>query len=116
MINVVVMLCVVFFFKQKTAYEIRKGDWSSDVCSSDLAPAKAPLQREDLLHDGAGGRMRAGVGTMRAIAQAGGPGFLEALEPFVAGLPTHLVAATDLGHGPTWPVHILHKPQSHIHE
>src|SRR5216117_2846893 len=24
------------FFKQKTAYEIRKGDWSSDVCSSDL--------------------------------------------------------------------------------
>src|SRR5216117_4545371 len=27
-----------FFFKQKTAYEIRKGDWSSDVCSSDLAP------------------------------------------------------------------------------
>src|SRR5216117_4333209 len=28
--------CVFFFFKQKTAYEIRKGDWSSDVCSSDL--------------------------------------------------------------------------------
>src|SRR5216117_1169145 len=27
---------VFFFFKQKTAYEIRKGDWSSDVCSSDL--------------------------------------------------------------------------------
>src|SRR5216117_4263766 len=25
-----------FFFKQKTAYEIRKGDWSSDVCSFDL--------------------------------------------------------------------------------
>src|SRR5216117_4388087 len=25
-----------FFFKQTTAYEIRKGDWSSDVCSSDL--------------------------------------------------------------------------------
>ena len=28
---------VVFFFKQKTAYEIRNCDWSSDVCSSDLA-------------------------------------------------------------------------------
>src|SRR5213079_3678674 len=28
---------VVFFFKQKTAYEITTGDWSSDVCSSDLA-------------------------------------------------------------------------------
>ena len=25
-----------FFFKQKTAYEIIAGDWSSDVCSSDL--------------------------------------------------------------------------------
>ena len=27
----------MFFFKQKTAYEIPVGDWSSDVCSSDLA-------------------------------------------------------------------------------
>src|SRR3546814_16114238 len=27
-----------FFFKQKTAYEIRISDWSSDVCSSDLSP------------------------------------------------------------------------------
>src|SRR3546814_3800466 len=27
---------VVFFFKQKTAYEMRISDWSSDVCSSDL--------------------------------------------------------------------------------
>src|SRR3546814_12129124 len=26
-----------FFFKQKTAYEMRNSDWSSDVCSSDLA-------------------------------------------------------------------------------
>src|SRR3546814_1063955 len=34
----VVVLCVcVFFFKQKTAYEMRISDWSSDVCSSDLA-------------------------------------------------------------------------------
>src|SRR3546814_5637042 len=32
------MLCIVivFFFKQKTAYEMRISDWSSDVCSSDL--------------------------------------------------------------------------------
>src|SRR3546814_5000071 len=28
---------VIFFFKQKTAYEMRISDWSSDVCSSDLA-------------------------------------------------------------------------------
>src|SRR3546814_9123098 len=31
------MCCIgVFFFKQKTAYELRISDWSSDVCSSDL--------------------------------------------------------------------------------
>src|SRR3546814_7725226 len=30
------MLVVFFFFKQKTAYEMRISDWSSDVCSSDL--------------------------------------------------------------------------------
>src|SRR3546814_4918971 len=33
------LLCVLhicFFFKQKTAYEMRISDWSSDVCSSDL--------------------------------------------------------------------------------
>src|SRR3546814_6362982 len=33
----VLMVCF-FFFKQKTAYEMRISDWSSDVCSSDLAP------------------------------------------------------------------------------
>src|SRR3546814_12838272 len=32
-----------FFFKQKTAYEMRISDWSSDVCSSDLAVAHAAL-------------------------------------------------------------------------
>ena len=31
-----VFLFFFFFFKQKTAYEIGTGDWSSDVCSSDL--------------------------------------------------------------------------------
>ncbi len=30
------ILVVFFFFKQKTAYEIKECDWSSDVCSSDL--------------------------------------------------------------------------------
>src|SRR3546814_1634553 len=29
-------MCVLFFFTQKTAYEMRISDWSSDVCSSDL--------------------------------------------------------------------------------
>src|SRR3546814_3348281 len=30
------LCCLFFFFKQKTAYEMRISDWSSDVCSSDL--------------------------------------------------------------------------------
>src|SRR3546814_4090492 len=36
-------LCVFFFFKQKTAYELRISDWSSDVCSSDLFDAPVML-------------------------------------------------------------------------
>src|SRR3546814_4026830 len=32
-------MCVFFFCKQKTAYEMRISDWSSDVCSSDLHQA-----------------------------------------------------------------------------
>src|SRR3546814_5897146 len=40
-------LCVrVFFFKQKTAYELRISDWSSDVCSSDLRRFAGPRARE----------------------------------------------------------------------
>src|SRR3546814_6880124 len=41
------MLCLFFFFfKQKTAYEMRISDWSSDVCSSDLPFfAKAAVNR-----------------------------------------------------------------------
>src|SRR3546814_5546013 len=38
------MCDIFFFFKQKTAYEMRISDWSSDVCSSDLYPL---LQRGD---------------------------------------------------------------------
>src|SRR3546814_9239094 len=43
-----------FFFKQKTAYEMRISDWSSDVCSSDLPsptiPAMTPrnIERTDI--------------------------------------------------------------------
>src|SRR3546814_8423566 len=52
-----VMCCDgVFFFKQKTAYEMRIIDWSSDVCSSDL-------QREDRL-----GRELAHVADVRQLA------------------------------------------------
>src|SRR3546814_15397282 len=42
-----------FFFKQKTAYEMRISDWSSDVCSSDLH-----LEKYDLRFYTAANRMR----------------------------------------------------------
>src|SRR3546814_5367688 len=35
------LVSIVFFFKQKTAYDVRISDWSSDVCSSDLSPAES---------------------------------------------------------------------------
>src|SRR3546814_16801516 len=38
------MVSDFFFFKQKTAYEMRISDWSSDVCSSDLLLKDAPRQ------------------------------------------------------------------------
>src|SRR3546814_5457651 len=49
------LLQFIFFFKQKTAYEMRISDWSSDVCSSDLgsrrsrraAGAHRPVARRD---------------------------------------------------------------------
>src|SRR3546814_3770830 len=41
-----VFVCV-FFFKQKTAYEMRISDWSSDVCSSDLQRRMVGGDRDD---------------------------------------------------------------------
>src|SRR3546814_4444646 len=38
--------CSFFFFKQKTAYEMRISDWSSDVCSSDLATLAVSLESD----------------------------------------------------------------------
>src|SRR3546814_1775779 len=59
--------CFFFFFKQKTAYEMRISDWSSDVCSSDL-------QRRARL-------LRGGIG----LSEAGGGGgdVRRSLQPFL---------------------------------
>src|SRR3546814_7040247 len=38
------MLRCFFFFKQKTSYEMRISDWSSDVCSSDLPSTYCSIQ------------------------------------------------------------------------
>src|SRR3546814_5947784 len=48
--DLAVIYCRFFFFKQKTAYEMRISDWSSDVCSSDLStsPLELPVKLADL--------------------------------------------------------------------
>src|SRR3546814_8281373 len=52
---------VFFFFKQKTAYEMRISDWSSDVCSSDLPARHLRAWREQRRTGGVGNR---GAGTV----------------------------------------------------
>src|SRR3546814_3990908 len=47
------IVCFVFFFKQKTAYEMRISDWSSDVCSSDLGTRDGEERHIGLAGDGA---------------------------------------------------------------
>src|SRR3546814_14881807 len=44
------MLVIFFFFNQKTAYEMRISDWSSDVCSSDLVAVLAEFAVLAALH------------------------------------------------------------------
>src|SRR3546814_2783473 len=43
------MVYCFFFFKQKTAYEMRISDWSSDVCSSDLEQRRALMLPQELM-------------------------------------------------------------------
>src|SRR3546814_11676223 len=74
------MCLVFFFFKQKTAYEMRISDWSSDVCSSDLHRRPCPADAGDgrallcgepgLGRRGDGGRHRLGgaAGALPAVA------------------------------------------------
>src|SRR3546814_10907768 len=70
---------VFFFFKQKTAYEMRISDWSSDVCSSDLADELLELLAHLAL--GAGLAPHHGVG---GIANHGEDVFIgERLQPLL---------------------------------
>src|SRR3546814_17004477 len=61
-----VVLYSFFFFKQKTAYEMRISDWSSDVCSSDLLllhadPGRSARCRRALGHAGLAGLCAAAI-------------------------------------------------------
>src|SRR3546814_11621009 len=60
----VLVLFFFVFFKQKTAYEMRISDWSSDVCSSDLDPGNFRRSGADLRGPGAG---RAGRAELSAL-------------------------------------------------
>src|SRR3546814_4157379 len=74
------MLCF-FFFKQKTAYEMRISDWSSDVCSSDLIPRdlhhivvageESGLERLEHRHRRSAGNVRRGEGDVEPAAGVG---------------------------------------------
>src|SRR3546814_988562 len=46
----VLFLFVLFFFKQKTAYDMRISDWSSDVCSSDLNGSLQRRRKDPFRH------------------------------------------------------------------
>src|SRR3546814_2069935 len=62
------------FFKQKTAYEMRVSDWSSEVCSSDLRRARARAARiSDGPDGGAQYRARAADPPVPSICKAGLP-------------------------------------------
>src|SRR3546814_6616150 len=55
---------ILFFFKQKTAYEMRISDWSSDVCSSDLPERSSKdATHEQRHHDAAERRITVTQGT-----------------------------------------------------
>src|ERR1043165_8966275 len=75
---------MIFFFKQKTAYEIRPRDWSSDVCSSDLPGSAGDValaddsgggRPEEALHRGIPGRVAlAASDGSRAVGRDAGDG------------------------------------------
>src|SRR3546814_6480754 len=76
------VVCLVFFFKQKTAYEMRISDWSSDVCSSDLPLPRAPTllsertpdrEREGMSHSNKESRMTYWTAALLALALAASP-------------------------------------------
>src|SRR3546814_3780964 len=66
-------LLFFFFFKQKTAYEMRISDWSSDVCSSDLLRSRHALLQDDEQESGGwrGDRVEVAVEGDRDRAEEG---------------------------------------------
>src|SRR3546814_8822047 len=87
----------IFFFKQKTAYELRISDWSSDVCSSDLlVPVVGSIMALSLPY-----RSR-----MDEIPRAGAVAALNAEPPACAptSVPTRSAIGLSIGSAISWPV------------
>src|SRR3546814_10500485 len=87
-----VSVCILFFFffKQKTAYEMRISDWSSDVCSSDLLGRDVDRQAggERLASNLAGGRRASSLDPAIGIARTGGEAAFAGASGHGADLPT----------------------------
>src|SRR3546814_6765712 len=98
----VILSVIFFFFKQKTAYEMRISDWSSDVCSSDLGAGAArggalplvPGLRHQDREERAGGRSHLGVRQWPPMAM------LETPWRFESSQPHHALFRTGQPRGP----------------
>src|SRR3546814_3213530 len=92
-----VLLCIMtgfVFFKQKTAYEMRISDWSSDVCSSDLLPPSRLVGIVEVAH---------ALDPVHPCAQVARPGVLGGAgrdELALRALGVALRAQVDLGRQP----------------
>src|SRR3546814_2145352 len=116
------MFVVFFFFKQKTAYEMRISDWSSDVCSSDLVendagePVSADNHAIDIDANGDGWvRMSSGpTTTIRVRYQAGMAadwnGVPEPLRQGIVRLVAHMHLHRDGDQSPPAAVAALWRP------
>src|SRR3546814_7004664 len=83
-----------FFFKQKTAYEMRISDWSSDVCSSDLQHVRPGLRPEGQHHVGTLAQCRRQtVGTADHETDGVAPAVTPAPEDIGEGLAGERLAA-----------------------
>src|SRR3546814_6042112 len=103
MLSVSCFTVFFFFFKQKTAYEMRISDWSSDVCSSDLQIAYS-LSKSALWQ--ATATLAVAFGS-RARVNAVAPGLTMATDDYSAAQVERLAKRMPLGALPT-PVQIAH--------
>src|SRR3546814_18350683 len=101
----------IFFFKQKTAYEMRISDWSSDVCSSDLGDGWAAyglglaisrLHDGPLLRQGGGGRGWRHALDLAPRQDAGGMVMADAETPASEGLAMDRIETIRRDRSPGW--------------